>query len=243
MGRGRNRAQVKGSAGQYARFRGMLSAAWPVLIVLFFSGYLLRAALPDPEISKFAAGFLFLVLAVAMAAAMNAAGSKLADFFKGALGEECVARELAFLPSGFRVFNCVQSGREAMLPSSGDYDHVVVGPTGIYVIETKNWSGTITIDDGLVLYNGQKPDRQPVEQARLAARSLSSRLSEVCGKRVEVKPVLCFAADTFAAGIAGTQGVVVCSLKHLNAVIAEPLERIDSSIQARASEFLNGLLG
>ncbi|MHA1822593.1 MAG: nuclease-related domain-containing protein, partial [Promethearchaeota archaeon] len=70
------------------------------------------------------------------------------QFFAGAIGETAVIKELRKLPETYYIIN------EAKLSFSksirwrkyGEYvksckiDHVVVGPTGIFLIETKNWS-------------------------------------------------------------------------------------------------------
>lgn len=184
------------------------------------------------------------MLAIVLAAFINGAEKKLGNFFKGAQGEEAVARELGFLSSDYRVFNCIESGKEALLPPNGDYDHVVIGPTGIFVVETKNWSGVITLDDGTIFYNGNKPDRPPLDQAKAAASSLRTTLTETCGQPVEVMPIVCFAANTFGKGTCGSEGVIVCNLRDLNVVISDTTSgRVDSDIQSKASAYLNGLIG
>lgn len=237
-------ARVSGSPGQHARLKGLFIATWPIVCVVLVSGYLLRAALPVPPIPQSVAGLLFIALAVFLAACMNGVERKLADFNKGAQGEEAVARELGFLSSDYRVFNCIESGREALLPSNGDYDHVVIGPTGVFLIETKNWSGTITLENSVILYNGRKPDRPPMAQVKSAASSLASRLKEACGIAVEIKPVICFATNKFTAGIAGADGVMVCNMRDLNSVITDrnSTTALDSDIQAKTSAFLNSLI-
>ncbi|MCY4131184.1 MAG: nuclease-related domain-containing protein [Nitrospira sp.] len=68
--------------------------------------------------------------------------------FYGAEGEERVARELSNLPDSYTVIN---DYRLEFSPPVYDrnnndriysiqVDHVVVGPTGLYLVETKNWS-------------------------------------------------------------------------------------------------------
>lgn len=67
-------------------------------------------------------------------------------------GENLVSNYLNTLPKDYFVFNDVN------LPGKGgNIDHVVIGPTGIYVIETKNYSGRYRIKGNQWLYykNGQ----------------------------------------------------------------------------------------
>jgi hypothetical protein len=58
---------------------------------------------------------------------------------RGAAGEHSVAATLARLPDDFFVFNDVKA-------KFGNLDHVVVGPTGLFAIETKNWRGVVAPD-------------------------------------------------------------------------------------------------
>lgn len=68
--------------------------------------------------------------------------------FYGAEGEEMVARELSRLPDTYTVINDYRlEFSEPIYDSNNNdrihsiqIDHVVVGPTGLYVVETKNWS-------------------------------------------------------------------------------------------------------
>ncbi len=68
--------------------------------------------------------------------------------FYGAEGEERVARELSNLPDTYIVINDYrwQSSQPIYDSRNNDriysiqIDHVVVGPTGLYLVETKNWS-------------------------------------------------------------------------------------------------------
>lgn len=69
---------------------------------------------------------------------------------KGDEGEKIVASHLNTLPRDYFVYNDVQ------LPGKGgNIDHIVIGPTGIFVIETKNYSGTYRIKDKQWLYQKQ----------------------------------------------------------------------------------------
>jgi hypothetical protein len=77
-------------------------------------------------------------------------------------------------------------------------DHIVVHSSGIYVIETKTFSkpdrgdALITFDGDRVLVLGKEPDRNPVIQARAAARWLRELIQELTGKKVSIRPVVVF---------------------------------------------------
>lgn len=63
---------------------------------------------------------------------------------KGTLGERKVANILSMLPSEYKVINdiLIKNGN-----ISAQIDHVVVSPYGVFVIETKNYTGDITGDE------------------------------------------------------------------------------------------------
>lgn len=56
----------------------------------------------------------------------------------GSRGESSVLSELEKLGDDYRVLNGI-----VVPPNRGDTDHIVVGPNGLFVIETKNYAGII----------------------------------------------------------------------------------------------------
>ena len=84
-------------------------------------------------------------------------------------------------------------------PGEGfNLDHIVIHQSGIYVIETKTFSKPdrgeplIMFDGDRVLILGREPDRNPVIQARAAARWLRELIQELTGKKVMIRPVVVF---------------------------------------------------
>lgn len=74
---------------------------------------------------------------------------------KGAVGEAAVAANLVDFPDDFYVINDLST-------PFGNVDHVVVGSTGVFLIDTKNWRGVVAADgNGELLYNGQ-PTEKPM---------------------------------------------------------------------------------
>jgi DNA-binding protein H-NS len=64
----------------------------------------------------------------------------------GAIAERAVIKELGRLPNEYVLMNDVHLEYHKYIHFDGDYlktaqlDHVLIGPAGVYVIETKNWS-------------------------------------------------------------------------------------------------------
>ena len=72
-------------------------------------------------------------------------------FEKGAAGEERTAEVLARLPAGWTAIHDVRWPSRRL----ANIDHVVVGPGGIFVVDSKNWSGRVTVDTGVLRQNGR----------------------------------------------------------------------------------------
>jgi hypothetical protein len=87
----------------------------------------------------------------------------------GARGEEAVARALSELtPLGYRALHDIPTGR-------GNVDHVVVGLTGVFAIETKNWRGAFFPRQGRLVFNGRDATRL-IKQATAEAMEIGRRL-------------------------------------------------------------------
>jgi hypothetical protein len=93
------------------------------------------------------------------------------SWIRGLDAQAQVSAELAQLVRrGYHVFEPVDIQR-------GDVDHVIVGPTGVFAIETKNWPGRIEIgSDGHLRRDGRDASeglRQAVRNA-IAIREMTS---------------------------------------------------------------------
>jgi hypothetical protein len=94
---------------------------------------------------------------------------------KGYRGERMVADLLGMLePLGFRINHGIEytdaSGYEQNI------DHAVVGPTGVFAVETKNWSGRMWKADGDRLMHNGVDETGSVRQALGEAKELNRRL-------------------------------------------------------------------
>ncbi|MGD0283432.1 MAG: nuclease-related domain-containing protein [Dissulfurispiraceae bacterium] len=77
-------------------------------------------------------------------------------------------------------------------------DHVVIGPTGIFTIETKTVSkplrgeSRVSFDGDKISINGMSPDRDPLIQARAQAAWVKRFLESSLGKTFPVKPAVVY---------------------------------------------------
>ena len=107
-------------------------------------------------------------------------------------GERAVGQHLERLrESGIHVFHDV--------PGDGfNIDHVLIGEQGIFAVETKTLSkpargdAKIVFSDGALLANGHKIERNPIVQARAAAKWLARMLQESTGRTLQAHPVVLF---------------------------------------------------
>ena len=108
---------------------------------------------------------------------------------KGLQGEQTVASELSYLNDEFLLLN------DVMLPGGrGNIDHILIGPTGVFVVETKNYSGKYVCYGDRWFFQGvrHKYDAPSVSaQAKNNATTLASLLHG-SGFTVDVNPVIVF---------------------------------------------------
>jgi hypothetical protein len=101
----------------------------------------------------------------------------------GATGEAWVGRELARLPETWRAFHDLPVG-----PHDANLDHLVVGPGGVFSLNTKNLSCDVWLGDRALLVNGTKTDY--LAKSRREARRVGASLGRATGRFVTVVPVL-----------------------------------------------------
>lgn len=107
-------------------------------------------------------------------------------------GERVVGQYLEGLrASGYRVLHDI-------VGDNFNIDHLLIGPKGVFTIETKTISkpgrGKPEVDyDGTqILINGFKPDRDPIVQAKAQAHWIKELIAELTGKQVAVRPAVVY---------------------------------------------------
>jgi hypothetical protein len=117
-------------------------------------------------------------------------------------------------------------------------DHVVIGPSGVYAIETKarRGSGTISYrnDDELV-FAGRIRDGWPLRQARDSARALQVRLNEQFPEAYLVKPLVVFLGNWSVDRSQGEFAVDVTTADQLPEYFAKQAPALTGNDIARIS--------
>jgi len=106
----------------------------------------------------------------------------------GARGERFSGWLLDRLPEGWHVFHDVPVGERG-----ANIDHLVIGPAGVFTVNTKNLRGKIWVAPRTLLVNGRKRDYLP-KAVREAGRA-SRLLGEALRRPIAVTPVLSIIAD------------------------------------------------
>ncbi|MET1059994.1 MAG: nuclease-related domain-containing protein [Nocardioides sp.] len=122
------------------------------------------------------------------------------------------ARALTELPAGWTVLHdMVWPGRRG-----ARIDHVVIGPSGIYVISSQAWSGTVSVEDDVL-----REDGRPRERAVASAAEAALQVGQMSSRLAITQPMICFATAESVNG--RSREVVVCSTGTLvDVLISRP---------------------
>ena len=151
-------------------------------------------------------------------------------FERGAEGESATAGVLSMLPADWTVIHDVRWPSRRL----ANIDHVVVGPGGIFVIDSKNWSGEVTVKNGHLRQN-----RRSREKVVASCADAGLAIAELAGPHAgHVNPVLSFATDQAMTG--WCRDVMVCSTPTLlemllsRPMVLGPMEVRDASLRLDA---------
>lgn len=161
-----------------------------------------------------------------------------ASWLKGGNGEQAVGALLQRLEArGWRAIH------DRRIPGSeANIDHIVVGPGGVFVIETKNYSSKVTVGRSTIFAGGQNQTKI-LKQAKgeaLAAYRVIEPLIKPLGLRV--RPVVCFIGVVRDQGARRVQGVEVVSSTELVRFLGTRPAVLDESQVATMSFMLGRLL-
>lgn len=158
---------------------------------------------------------------------------------QGAGGELGVRLTLRGLDDRFRVLGSVVIGNK------GDMDFVVVGPTGVWVIEVKSHKGRIRVEDGRLLRDNRPFDKDFLRQVWGATYALKDALKRRFPKQLHIQPVVVFSSPYAKLGVElnKADNAYVIGLDQLIRLVerqevqrlsADEVERITNDIRSAA---------
>lgn len=204
-------AKVLGETGRYVADQSIkkYQKQFIVIFLVFFGLAFLLGYLLGKNIQPYS-----LILIIAVACSLPFAIKKLNRvvetlererlcFRKGATGEAVVGFVLNNFPDDFRVIHDLTT-------PFGNIDHVVIGPSGAYVIDTKNWKGVVTADgNGELLLNGKPTQKPEIKNLSRRIMSIKEKLNVLSSLDPYVQGVFAFPSAYIEAKW-GTTGYIHC---------------------------------
>lgn len=149
---------------------------------------------------------------------------------RGEVAEKSVARELERLDDRFHVIHDVIVG-------PGNIDHVVIGPSGLFIVETKSHPGLVTFNGERLLHSGRPFEKDFLAQAYAESMSLKEYLKKATGSDFLVRPLLVF-TEAYVKVRGRVKGVEVLPLKWMNERITEGVEVLSEAERQRLARAL-----
>jgi len=153
---------------------------------------------------------------------------------RGAGAELTVGRQLERLGPDYKIINDINSGR-------GNVDHVCIGPTGIFVIETKAHRGVVSYTNQ-ILINGKNLEKDYLAQTQAEVRFVADFLHERLGGTYSVQGILEFPYAKIDASIRGPkENVWIGGRGFANYVIKKGHSNLKPAELAAISQVLQSL--
>jgi hypothetical protein len=193
-------AKVLGKAGRYVEDQTVRKAQQFVLYCLIgvsvcavASGFLLARSFGAIKVSPWVSiPFLFLTVGLILLGNQllrrktDALERERISFRKGAVGEALIGYILEGLPDDYCVLNDLTT-------PFGNIDHVVVGPTGVFAIDAKNWRGIVDSDgSGELLINGNPTNKNEVKRLVATCAETKKKIKTLCNYEPFIRAVLAF---------------------------------------------------
>jgi hypothetical protein len=219
----------RSALAEYRRRRALELAAWtrslawraPLVAAAGAVGQVLAAQVGLPRF-----GLPGLVMAALVGWRLRFRPSEQARTWqRGAHGERQTARLLNRLPrEGFVVFHDL-----AVPDSPANVDHLVIGPTGVFIVDSKQWAGEVRQGaDGLVWHNHYLLDRT-LETVRWEAAAISRLLG------TRTAPLLCVHGAHIQGGGVDAQGVAIVPAHLLRAALGYDRVLSDAEVELIAA--------
>lgn len=211
-------AKILGESGRYVsdeavrqRRRILVTVCGIIAVLGVIEGIILSSYIPLGWLAGWGKAAILLVALIGIWAIDKWGKQKLTviekkqdNMRRGAAGEIQVGNLLTNLPNEFCVINDLST-------PNGNIDHVVVGPTGVFVLDTKAWRGVVASDGkGELLLNGQPTDKPYIRQFVGRMMGVREKVSTLApGMEAHFNAVFVFTAARVEARW-GTTGYLNC---------------------------------
>jgi hypothetical protein len=172
--------------------------------------------------------------------------ARIENWRTGSEGEKSTARQLRpLLRRGWTLFNDIDTGH-------GNIDHVLVGPAGVFMLESKRLAGQVRVVSGKLVVRWHEDPEDGYENETIASRARGAaadlhRRIDLAGTRPWVQATVVLWAD-FEQGSIKRDNVAWIHGNDLRAVLearpveysGESLERVTASTRAAVKSFRDG---
>lgn len=204
-------AKVLGETGRYVANQSIKKYQKQFLVIFLFSsgsayffGYLLGKNIQPYSFILLAALTCLLPFVIKkMNKVVETLERERLSFRKGATGEAVVGFILNNFPDDYRVIHDLTT-------PYGNIDHVVIGPAGTYIIDTKNWKGVVAADgNGELMLNGKPTDKPEIKNLTRRIMSIREKIKVLASIDPYVQGIFAFPSAYIEAKW-GTTGYVHC---------------------------------
>lgn len=203
-----------------ARIRRTWPVAVGITLVVMLMAYLLGQAFLGPQWGAAAAAGVALVFMLAYLERPQT----LDAWRVGAEGERRTGRHLDGLEElGFVILH------DRKVPGyGGNLDHIVIGPTGVWAVETKSLAGKVVIDGDSLRIGGRQQDRI-IDQVYRQATAIQIALgTHSAGTGLTVTPVICLHRGELPFFDKTVRGVRLASGRQLVRLLREGEQRLSA---------------
>lgn len=161
---------------------------------------------------------LWLLGVLALVLLFSKTGTAIGNIRSGRISEIVVEDKLRELPAGYKILSNIIIGKQ------GNIDVVVVGPTGVWVVEVKSHKGAIGFNGEELTQNGRLfKEKDFLKQAWAQKKNVEELLKNNLNLNIYVQPVILFEnPDAFVRfGLTKQNGVYVIGYDWLLKLIGE----------------------
>jgi len=165
---------------------------------------------------------------------------------KGLLGERLVEEQLNEIrKAGFDVFHDFILKDEH---GTENIDHVIIGPSGVFTLETKNWTAKgvpqddrITFDGKVLKIAGHVQEERLLKQPRRQAGKLQALLQPSIQEPLWVVPMMCFLDRYVQLTTFNPSGLQVVNQRGIGSFILSREKKLSPEIVSKLSSKLREL--
>jgi hypothetical protein len=184
-------AKFYGKSSSYLKFNDYKYHFYSVCVVLLVLPLIWLVSKFTTPLGTAVAALVFILFLVTLANPLvNLFNSESAKYSHGLLGEAEIKQELHSLSDDYSVFQGI-----VLTKGKGDIDFIVVGPTGIFILEVKSFGGNIEFNGSNLTLNGRLlRGSSLLRQVHGEVWALKNYLQQETGRNSYIHPILVFAS-------------------------------------------------